>query len=318
MQSRPEPLDYALLVLLALIWGSSFTLIKVVVRDIPPLTMTAGRIAIAAVALALAARIMGQAWPRGAPTLGWIVLAGLSGNVVPFALISWGEARIDSGLAAILISLMPLVTLVLAHYFTPDEPLRWNKLAGVGLGFMGLVVLMGPAALSHLGEDLARQGAVLAAAVLYAVNTIIVKRLSGERPVAMAAAIMAVSTLLLAPVAMIADAPWRLLAPASAWAWMAVLGIVQTALATLIMFAIVRHNGAGFFSQINFMIPLFGYLLGIALLGEPLRANALIALALILLGIFIATRFGARRKPGAGSEPGAGREGGREMGRRSP
>jgi len=297
MQSRPKPLDYALLVLLALIWGASFTLIKVVVRDVPPLTLTAGRIAIAAVVLALAARIMGQAWPRGAPTWGWIVLAGLSGNVIPFALISWGEARIDSGLAAILISLTPLATLILAHFFTRDEPLRWHRLAGVGLGVMGLVTLMGPAALSHLGEDLARQGAVLAAAVLYAVNTIIVKRLSGARSVAMAAAIMTVSTLMLAPVMMIVDRPWRLAAPASAWAWVGILGIVQTALATLVLFAIVRRNGAGFASQINFMIPLFGYLLGIALLGEPLRANALMALGFILLGIHVANRASKLARP---------------------
>ena len=293
--SRPGLMDYAMLVLLALIWGSSFTFIKMIVPFIPPLSMTAGRVLLAAAALAVVAKAAGQAWPRGRRVWLWIVLAGLTGNVLPFALISWGEARIDSGLAAIIISLMPLVTLVLAHYFTADEPLRWNKLAGVVCGLLGLAVLVGPSALAHVGDDIIRELAVALAAVLYAVNTIIVKHISGRPAIATAAAIMSASALLLIPVALYIDRPWALHIPGSALWLNVLLGIVHTALATLIMFAIVRRRGAGFFSQINFMIPLFGYFLGVLFLGEPVRIQALAALALILLGIAIATRMGPGR-----------------------
>ncbi len=285
MSARPTPLDLVLLVVLAFIWGSSFTVIKVIVKDIPPLSLTATRIAVAAVVLAAAARVLRQEWPRGRRVWGWIVAAGLTGNVLPFSLISWGEERIDSGLAAIYIAIVPIATLVLAHYFTRDERFTWRKLAGVVMGFSGILVLIGPQALLHLDEYVVRQLAVALAAVSYAVNTLIVKRLSGVRPVAMAAAIMAVSALILVPVALWHDG--LLHPPASSAAWAVTLGVIHTAVATLIMFFVVRRAGASFFSMINFLIPVIGYLLGVALLGEALSPRAIAALVLILAGIYI-------------------------------
>jgi len=295
MSARPSSLDLALLVLLAFIWGSSFTVIKVVVKDIPPLSLTAMRIAVAAVVLAAAARLLGQRWPQGWRTWAWITAAGLTGNVLPFSLISWGEERIDSGLAAIYIAIVPIATLVLAHYFTRDERFTWRKLAGVTLGFSGILVLVGPRALLHLDEYVLRQLAVALAAVSYAVNTLIVKRLSGVRPVAMAAAIMTVSALVLVPVALWCDGPVDPPVPSIVWA--VVLGVVHTAAATLIMFFVVRRAGAAFFSMINFLIPVIGYLLGVALLGEALSPRAIAALALILAGIYVSA--GRAGKPAA-------------------
>ncbi len=288
MSTRPAPLDLALLVVLVFIWGSSFTLIKVIVEDIPPLSLTATRIAVAAMVLAAAARVLRQKWPRGQHVWAWIVAAGLTGNILPFTLISWGEERIDSGLAAIYISVVPIATLVLAHYFTRDERFTWRKLAGVVMGFSGILVLIGPQALVHLDEYVVRQLAVALAAVSYAVNTLIVKRLSGVRPVAMAAAIMAVSAVILAPVALWHDGP--LAPPAASVAWAVTLGVVHTAIATLIMFFVVRRAGASFFSMINFLIPVIGYLLGVALLGEALSPRAIAALILILAGIYVSAR----------------------------
>ena len=292
MSARPSPLDLALLVVLAFIWGSSFTVIKVIVEDIPPLSLTATRIAVAAVVLAVAARVLRQAWPRGRGVWAWIVAAGLTGNILPFTLISWGEERIDSGLAAIYIAIVPIATLVLAHYFTRDERFTWRKLIGVVMGFSGILVLIGPQALLHLDEYVVRQLAVALAAVSYAVNTLIVKRLSGVRPVAMAAAIMTVSAVILAPVALWHDGLVR--PPASSTAWAVTLGVIHTAAATLIMFFVVRRAGASFFSMINFLIPVIGYFLGVILLGEALSPRAIAALALILAGIYVS----AGRAPG--------------------
>ncbi len=287
MSPRFLLLDHALLVMLAFIWGSSFTLIKVIVEDIPPLSLTATRIAVAAVVLAAAARVLRQKWPRGRHVWAWIVAAGLTGNVLPFSLISWGEERIDSGLAAIYIAIVPIATLLLAHHFTRDERFTLRKLAGVTLGFSGILVLVGPRALLHMDEYVIRQLAVALAALSYAVNTLIVKRLSGVRPVAMAAAIMAVSALILVPVALWHDGLVR--PPASSAAWAVTLGVIHTAVATLIMFFVVRRAGASFFSMINFLIPVIGYFLGVTLLGEALSPRAIAALALILAGIYIST-----------------------------
>ncbi len=293
MTSRMPFLDHALLVLLAFIWGSSFTLIKVVVTDIPPLSLTALRIATAALVLTAAAWARGEAWPRGIRAWGWIVAAGLSGNIIPFSLISWGEQVIDSGLAAIYIAIVPIAVLVLAHFLTPDERFTPAKGIGVAFGFSGIVVLVGPRALAGMDEHLLRQLAVAAAAFSYAANTLIIKRISGQRPVAMAAAIMTISALILAPFALWRDFPLH--PSTAAFAGGVLLGVVHTAIATLIMFAIVRRRGAGFFSMINFLIPLFGYFLGVALLGEAVQPRALAALGLILAGIYMTTRIKAAR-----------------------
>ncbi len=285
MSTRPAPLDLVLLILLAFIWGSSFTVIKVIVKDIPPLSLTATRIAVAALVLAVAAWGLRQDWPRGWRVWSWIIAAGLTGNILPFTLISWGEERIDSGLAAIYISIVPIATLVLAHYFTRDERFTWRRLAGVAMGFAGILVLIGPRALLHLDEHVIRQLAVALAALSYAVNTLIVKRLSGVRPVAMAAAIMTVSAIILAPVSLWHDGLVR--PPASSAAWAVTLGVIHTAVATLIMFFVVRRAGASFFSMINFLIPVIGYFLGVVLLGEALSPRAIAALTLILAGIYV-------------------------------
>ncbi len=293
---RPAPLDHALLLLLAFIWGSSFTIIKIVVPHLPPFNLTLWRVGLATLALAAVAAWLGERWRFSAPAWGWILLAGLTGNVLPFTLISWGEERMDSGLAAILISITPLLVLVLAHLLTGEERLTPRRLLGVVLGMGGIVALVGGDALRGLGEDIFRQLAVALAAACYAVNTLIVRHLQlrhlkrrGERTgaVALAAAIMAVSTVSLAPLVPVLEG--IVIPPPSAAMWAATLGVVHTALATLVMFAIIARAGAGFFAMINFLIPLIGYLLGIALLGETPSPRALLALALVLGGIYLAT-----------------------------
>ncbi len=283
-----------LLIVLAFIWGSSFTLIKMIVTALPPLSLTFWRIATAAMVLLAAARLRGEGLPRDVGTWGWILLAGLTGNVLPFALISWGEERIDSGLAAILIAITPITVVVLAHFLTHDERLTWRRSLGVMLGFSGVLVLIGWEALTHLGENLLRQLAVAGAAVCYAVNTLVVKRLAGVRPVAMAAAIMLVSSLILLPAVLAVDGV--VIPPPDAAFWAVVLGIVHTGLATLIMFRIVAQAGASFFAMINFLIPVIGYGLGVALLGEPPRVQALLSLALILAGIALARPVASDRR----------------------
>ncbi len=287
--SRLGPGAFGLLGLLALIWGSSFTIIKVVVVHLPPFSLTLWRVALAALVLLAAAALRGERLRFSGAAWGWIALAALTGTVAPFTLISWGEERIDSGLAAILISLTPFMVLLLAHLFTGEERITPRRALGVALGFAGVLVLIGPAALDTLGGDTLRQLAVAGAALCYAVNTLMVRHLQlrhgGQaRPLALAAAIMLISVAMLLPlVAWLEGLAWP---PAHA-AWLAaMLGVVHTALATLIMLAILRRAGATFFASINFLIPLVGYLLGVLILGEPFSWRAVLALALILGGIF--------------------------------
>lgn len=293
--AEPSLSDYALLLALSAVWGSSFMFIKIAVESAPAISVTAARVTIGGLLLLAAAWHAGQSLPRDARTWVMIVLAALFGNALPFTLISWGEERIDSGLAAILMAVMPLVTLVLAHFFTGDERITVRKAIGVLLGLVGLVVLIGPSTLAGLGSDLVRQVAVASAAACYAVNALITKRLLGLPRRALAAAVVMASAGMLIPASIIIDRPWTLDPSARSIMAVVMLGVVQTAVATMMMFALIRRQGASFFSQLNFVVPLFGVMYGAMLLGERPSANAYAALAVILAGIAIAR--GAPRRP---------------------
>jgi len=280
--------DYALLVLLAVIFGASFTMTSVSVAEIPPATLVAGRLLIAAVILFVAMKFAGQKLPPFDRV--WIIIfcSALFGNALPFFLISWGQETVDAGLAAILMAIMPLATIIIAHFWTHDEKLNQYKLIGFFLGILGVVVLIGFDKLGSLGDDAIRQYAITAAAICYAINVIITKKLVGMPRRAMAAALVGVSALIMIPVSLFLDDPLRLTPSANALTSLVLLAIFPTAIGTLLIFAIIKRRGASFFSQINFMIPVAGVLWGIILLSESLPARAWVALSIILAGVALA------------------------------
>ena len=241
---RPGPGAYAMLVILALVWGGSFLFIKIGVETIPPITLTALRLIAAAIILFIAARLAGQRLPKGGPIWATLLLAALFGNALPFVLISWGEVVIDSGLAAILMAGMPLFTLVAAHVVTDDEKMNGRKLIGVLCGLAGLVVLIGPEKLTQLGDDVIRQLAVAAASICYGIHALIIRKAKHVPGKALAAGVIGASVPLVVPVALLVESPW-LLEPSGASLWSAlILGIFQTALATLMMFALIQKEGS--------------------------------------------------------------------------
>ena len=136
--SAPNRGDYLLLIALGLTWGASFMLIKLAVETIPPLTVVAGRIVIGALLLLAVARMRGVTLPTDRRSWFKLGVMGTLGTVLPFFLITWGETRIDSGLAAILMAFVPIGTILLAHLFQHDERLTAGKMVGVALGCVGL------------------------------------------------------------------------------------------------------------------------------------------------------------------------------------
>jgi drug/metabolite transporter (DMT)-like permease len=285
--TRPGLGAYVLLVALALVWGGSFLFIKIGVATIPPITLTVLRMMVAAAVLIIAAFMAGQSLPRGRAMWGLIALAALFGNALPFSLIGWGEQVIDSGLAAILMAGMPLFTLVCAHFVTDDEKMNGRKLVGVLFGLAGLIVLIGPAKLSQLGDDTVRQLAVAAASVCYAINALFLRRIKGVPAYALAASVMIASIPMVVPMAFLMENPLRLEPSGASLMAAVVLGLFQTALATLMMLALIQRQGATFFSQINFLVPLIGVIYGVVFLAERPHPSAFAALALILIGIYI-------------------------------
>lgn len=295
-QSRASLSDFVMLTTLAAIFGASFVFTRVAVRDIPPLTIAAGRILIAFVLLYVFMRIRGQRLPRGWRL--WLIISAASffGYALPFVAITWGQVKVDAGLTAILMAVMPLITIILAHYLTTDEHMNRYKLIGVLVGLLGVTVLIGWDKLGQLGDDLIRQYAIGLGAVSYAFNAILTKHLTNVPRFSMMAALMLAAVIMLVPISLWIDQPFfgagsEIHWSASAMLAMLTLAIGPTAIATLLILNIIARQGASFLSQINFMVPLFGVLFGAVFLQERLPASAWIALALILLGIAV-SRFG--------------------------
>jgi drug/metabolite transporter (DMT)-like permease len=277
-----------MLAALVVLWGSNFMFIKLGVAEVPPATLVATRLVIGAVILVAVIRAMGYVFPPvGRAWLPYVVL-GLVGNCMPFWFISWGQQTIDSALAGILMAIMPLTTLLLAHLFVAGEHMTRNRVLGFLLGFVGIVVLMGPAALAGLGGSpiaVLAQLSVLAGALCYAANGVIIRvTLKGEVMVA-SAAIIAVAAVISLPVALVVDQPWRLDPGWNAVSILLWIGIGPTAIATLVHLKLIASAGPTFMSLINYCIPVVALLIGVALLGEEPGANAYSGLLLILAGI---------------------------------
>jgi len=274
-----------LLFLLASLWSSSFAAIKIGVGTIPPLTLAAGRIAVAAAVLYALIALRGQRLPRSARLWALFFLLGITGNALPFTLIAWGEERIDSGLAAILMAVMPPATVLLTHVFTRDERLTAPKLIGVAMGFAGVVLLIGPEALRGLGGEAGRQLAVAGGAVCYAVTFTIARFVPPSPPAVRSAAVMICASVQMIPLALFVDQPWALSPSPGSVAALVYLGLFPTALATIIFFQLISARGATFVAVNNYIIPVLGVIWGAAFLGERLSLEALGALVLILIGI---------------------------------
>jgi drug/metabolite transporter (DMT)-like permease len=285
---RRPLLHWLLLAALVAMWGSSFMFTKVAVSALPPETVVAGRLVIAAAGLTALLFALGKALPGGRRLWLFFLALAVLGNALPFWLISWGQQRIDSGLAGILMAIMPLTTLVLAHFFVAGERLSPIRLAGFVLGFIGIVVLVGPDALLELevgGTVLLSELAVLGGAVCYAINTIVARRRPDSDPLVAGAGVMILASAIMVPLALAGGAPAIAAIPATAALAVAVLGVVSTALATVVYFKLVTAAGPTFLSLVNYLIPLWAVVVGMIFLGETPEWRALAALGLILSGI---------------------------------
>ncbi len=285
IRSSAGLLDYVLLVALALVWGGSFTMIEFTLDDFPPATMSSIRLFLGAAILGVVAYFFGERIHLTARSIFALAMVGLFGNAIPFGLIAWGQQVVDAGLAAILMGIMPIATLVLAHYFTRDEPMNRWKLVGVCVGLVGLIILVGPAVLGRLGDDGVRQIAILGAAVSYGINAIITKGLLNQPRRAAGAGLLLAGALWLVPLAVLLESNFVITPHASSVGAIIMLAVLSTAVAALLMFELIERQGAAFFSQINLLVPLAGVFWAFVILNEALEPRAAIALIVILSGV---------------------------------
>lgn len=290
--------DWALLLTLVAMWGSAFMFNKLGVATVPPATLVAGRLVIGAVILVFFVYGSGlRLPPLSGPWPAFFVLA-MVGNCVPFYVITWGQQFIDSALAGILMAVMPLATLLLAHFWVAGERMTRNRAAGFVLGFLGIVFLMGPDALAGLGGSPGRivaQLMVLSGALCYATNSVIARRtVRGDFLVA-SAGVMVIASLVMVPAALVLDRPWTLTPDFSSAAAIVWLGVGPTAVATICYFRLISSAGPTFMSLVNYLSPVVALFLGVTLMHEQPGAEAYAGLALILCGIALSQlrrRFG--------------------------
>lgn len=280
--------EWILLVTLALLWSGSFFFAELVLEELPPLTLTFGRVSIAALALLVLLRARGLALPSDARGRWNLLVMGLLNNLIPFSLIFWGQTRLTGGEASILNATTPLFTVLLAHFLTADERLTAPRLAGVALGLVGVAVMLGPDAIGGLGSDLLAQAAVLGAAVSYGLAGIFGRRFAGQPPLVTAAGQVTASSLLLLPLMLIVDRPWELAMPGPlTWGALAALALASTALAYVIFFRILAAAGATNLLLVTLLIPPGAALLGGLFLGEVLSAAQLAGMGLIAGGLLV-------------------------------
>ena len=296
MNSRPIS-HWLLLVTIVALWGSAFGITELAIEAFTPVALVTGRMVLAAVLLTAVVLLRGQRFPMTARFWAFSLAMAIAGNCLPFWLITAAQQQIDSGLAGILMSIMPLTTLLLAHFFVQGETLSGGKLLGFLLGFVGIVILIGPEALLELegqGTAFWAQLGCLIAAFCYAANAILARHRPAFDPIVAAAGTMVVGALIMVPIG-VWDLPAQVMNASNKGLLAAVaLAVLASAVAPVVFLKLISAAGPSFVAFINYLIPLWAVAIGILLLGEEPRWTALAALALILSGL-ASSEIGGRR-----------------------
>ena len=280
--------EWAILLVLAVIWGGAFLFIGVAVRHVEPLTYVWLRLTIAAGAMLIFLKLRGG--KLGLPREAWgsILLLALLNNALPFTLFGWGQTHIASGLASILNATTPIWGVIVAHLFTADERINPRKLTGVLLGFGGVAVMIGPALLANVGTDALAQLACICASLSYALAAVWARRFRriGVSPMAVTTGQLTAGALMMLPLAMLVDRPWtQPMPPVSAWAAIGALAIFCTALGYVLYFRLIETAGATNALLVTLLVPPFAILFGTLFLNEALAPQDFFGLALIALGL---------------------------------
>jgi len=302
--ARPTTLSWVLLALLGLIWGASFLGTKLALDGFGPISIAAIRISLAAVILTAISFATGHGLPDRHTARGrkiWLHALGMAlfTNAVPFSLLSWGQIHVTSAFAGITMAVVPLLVLPLAHFLVPGEGLTPRKTVGFVIGFVGVVILIGPDSFQLVGADtlanLARF-ACIGAACCYAIGSIITRRAPAGSMLSFSAAALSIAAILLLPVAFIIEGVPSTPSP-TALAGIIFLGLFPTALATVMLVYIIQSAGPSFLSLVNYQVPVWAVILGLLALNESLPSQFFGALALILAGLSVAqAKFPTRRR----------------------
>ncbi len=296
MNTRASQTDWLIFLALGFMWGSSYLFIKLAVDDFGTFSLVGLRLMVGAILLWIVVRIARQPLPRDRKTYGHLLVMAIINITIPFLLITWAEQSVESSLAAILTSPVPLFAIVLSAMFLPDEPIRVNGLVGLAVGFVGVIIIVSRG-LTGSGSSVAGELALLGATVSYACGAVYSRRnVRGLAPMIPAVFQVTFAAIITGAIAIAFEQPWTATPDAEAVFSILWLGILGSGLAYLAVFRLFAHWGATRTTTVAYVIPVVGILLGYLVLQEPIDARIILGTFLVATGIFLVnSRFGRRR-----------------------
>jgi drug/metabolite transporter (DMT)-like permease len=298
MIARPTRTDLVLLLVLGIMWGTSYAFIKLGVETLPTFTLIATRLAIGLALLATVVVVAREPLPRNPRTYVHLAVMGAINIVIPFSLITWAELTVDSAIAAILNGAVPLIVIVLAALAFDDEPITLNRLVGVVVGYAGVIVLVAPGLAGALnGSEFTGEVALLGSTLAYAIGAVYARRnIKGLRPMIPAVFQVLFAFLMVTVLAFALENPLAVTWTADAVIAVVWLGLLGSGLAYLIMFRLLSRIGATATSQLAYLLPVVGIITGAIMFGEQVDARVIGGTALILGGVtLVNSRYGERR-----------------------
>ena len=286
---KPTIIDYLLLCFLALIWSSAFFNIKIATESFGPVTIAFLRVFLASIPLIILCNIKKIKIEVFSKDWYWFALIGFVNLVIPFFFISYGIKAVQSNLAAILMSSTPLTSTILGHYFTKNEKFNLIKTVGVLIGFSGIVYLFSDNILINENNFYSAL-LILLGATGYVVGGVLTLKISNKKNENVTTSICIWASIILLPLTLIFEQPWNSVPSTISVISVIYLGLVSTGLAWLLRFSILKKNGLIFQSQVSFLIPIFGIILGYIFLNELITPKIIVSVMLVLIGIYLAKR----------------------------
>lgn len=286
--TRAGGFDVSLLILTALIWASAFASIKFALEDMGPVWTAANRVSIGFLALLPFAFFMKSSFRISRQELGMTVIIALLITVIPFVLISWGLQYIDSGITALLMGTTPFMAMILGHFFTQDESINRYKLMAVAVGMTGIILIVGPDAINNLGStSFVAQLAIIGAGFCYVSGGILIRKVD-MKPIPFTTIALGIGAFALLVLAIALEGIPQEFPGSKAILALLWLGFFPTGLAYILRFYLVRKVGVSTFAIGMNSIPVFGIIFGAILLNETVEIKTMIALGLVVSGLFIA------------------------------
>jgi len=286
---NPKSLDYLLLIVLALIWASAFFNIKIATYSFGPIAIAFFRIFFGAIPVIILCKIKKIKIEAFSKDWLWFASIGFINLVIPFFLIAYGVQKVQSNLAAILMATTPLSATILAHFFTQNEKFNWLKSVGILIGFFGIVFLFSDKILIN-EENIFYALSILLGSTFYVIGGILTLQISNKRNENVTASILIWGSIIIFPVVMYFEQPWNLSPRLDSMIALLYLGVFPTGIAWLLRFNILKNNGLIFQSQVAYLIPIFGVILGFIFLNELITSKVIVSLLLVILGIYLVQR----------------------------